>query len=981
MQVSNLRAEADPRGGRVELSWVTPRAVDFPDFRGVKVLRREGSYPDARQFGAEVGVHDDDETGAGLAASFTDSGLKAETVYYYAVAAYDGAHPANYSVSYVSALATAAYGSGERMYEDLPGQYQRFDTVLPPAAPLLELADTQKGQLRRFVEMFGLQFDLLRSYASVMRSFSDVERVDGALLPLLAQWLGWQTDYSLPLSKQRNEVRYAPHFYRTTGIAANLKATLNRLTTWDAQLKEFAHNVMRSNDPERLTVCETTRRQGVWGPSRETTADWSFEGRPSVVGEGEGQQWLFYHARHKGRTGQAGGGEATRDSSHVWFKLCNFGEWLPAQQLTDGASVNRAPCAVRRKADGSFLVFYHALEATKLGTHAPRLRLSALAAGRPYQPARLKGAATAPFALAEGDALTLTVDSGAGAVSKKIFFFREDFADVTKATAAEVAALLEREAAGVRAEAAEDGTILLTSLASSGQVTLGAAGKASAKLGLPASGQSVDAAAAEMLGALTGPFALEDRDTLVVKVDGGLPRAVTFQARQFNDIKQATAAEVAAVLKTYLPRSASASAGRLRLVSTTTGSTSSVVVDVNASTAAPKLGLGIPPPPDAPALSDAEPAAFEDDGGGVWLFWSRRDGGAEKLHYNRFDGKEWGEARPLTQGKTADREPFVLHDAEGGRLWVFWSGRRAGGRWNVFYLTTTNLDFQTQQDADWQAGELAFDKDEDYDNREPAARVTAGGSAELYFTSNRSDGQNVWAAHVTPVSAGAETQVTRGQFTARAPAVLGLGGQVVRLWFRTNASRVFSSALYPAARTTDARNSGSTTVDTRNPAKFGIRGSLADVLHYTYDMGRGNENWYSRDTVGIYLTPDTNDEALVIRKRNQIESLLRKFLPIQVRGVVIIQQVFPEQVYTYDFPAAAPQVRIRETMIDSVIGEVNKWPQSDSHEDAVSFHWFLLSGKSDTGDHTPDTAEPQIDLSARTYMKNVGQIKKEEGDK
>jgi phage tail-like protein len=981
VQVSNLRAEADPRGGRVELSWVTPRAVDFPDFRGVKVLRRAGSYPDAQQLAADPGVFDDDETGAGLPAAFTDTGLKAETVYYYAVAAYDGAHPPNHFVSYVSALATAAYGTGERMYEELPGQYQRFDTVLPPDAPLLDPLDSQKGQLRRFVEMFGLQFDLMRSYASVMRSFSDVERVDGALLPLLAQWLGWQTDYSLPLSKQRNEVRYAPHFYRTTGIAANLKATLNRLTTWDAQLKEFAHNVMRANDPERLTINEMTRRQGTWGAARETTADWSFEGRPSVVSEGEGQQWLFYHARHKARAAGSGGGETTRDSSHVWFKLCNFGEWLPAQQLTDGASLNRAPCAVRREADGSFLVFYHAPVADGLGGRATRLRLSALAAGRPYQPARLKGTEPAPFALAEGEALNLSVDSGAGAVPKKIIFFREDFADITKATAAEVAALLEREAAGVRAEAAEDGTILLTSLAASGQVTLAAAGQAAAKLGLPASGGSVEAAAAEMLGSLTGPFALEDRDTLVVKVDGGLPRAVTFSARQFNDIKQATAAEVAAVLKTYLPRSAFASGGRLRLVSTTTGSTSSVVVDVSASTAAPKLGLGVPPPPLQPALSDAEPAAFEDVDGGVWLFWSRRVGNTESLHYNRFDGKEWGEARALTPGQTADREPFVLYDAEGGRLWVFWSGRRKGGRWNVFYATTTNLDFETQQETDWQRGELAFDPQEAHDNREPAARLRDGGNAELYFTSNRSDGQNVWTAHVTPGAAGAETQVTRGQFTARAPAVLGFDGHVVRLWFRTNASRVFSSALYPAARTTDARNSGSTTVDTRNPAKFGIRGSLADVMHYTYDMGRGNENWYSRDTVGIYLTPDTTDEALVIRKRNQIESLLRKFLPIQVRGVVIIQQVFPEQVYTYDFPGASPQVRIRETMIDSVLGEVNKWPQSDAHKDAVDFHWFRLSGKADTGDHMPDAAELQIDLSARTYMKNVGQIKKEEGDK
>jgi hypothetical protein len=47
----------------------------------------------------------------------------------------------------------------------------------------------------------------------------DDARVDGALLPLLADWIGWQTDFSVSLAKQRNEVAYAPHYHRTTGVA------------------------------------------------------------------------------------------------------------------------------------------------------------------------------------------------------------------------------------------------------------------------------------------------------------------------------------------------------------------------------------------------------------------------------------------------------------------------------------------------------------------------------------------------------------------------------------------------------------------------------------------------------------------------------------------------------------------------------------------------------------------------------------------
>jgi phage tail-like protein len=984
VQVSNLKAEADPRGGRVNLSWVTPPKSDFPDFRGVKVLRREGTYPDAQQLAAELGVYDDSQTAAGQPAAFNDTGLKGETVYYYAVAAYDGGHPATYFVSYVSALSTTSYGTGERLYEGLPDQYQRFDNILPPDAPQLAPEDLQKGQLRRLVEMFGLQFDLLRSYASGMGNFYDVERIDGALLPLLAQWLGWQTDFSLPVVKQRNEIRYAPHFYRTTGIAANLKATLNRLTTWDAQIKEFAHNVLRANDPEKLTIRESTRRGGIWDRSRQTTTDWSFEGRPAIVKESEEQQWLFYHTRHEGRAARPEEHDARQqehdasrpvetgpiDYSHVWFKLCNFGEWLPAQRLTSGNSINRAPSAVRRKADGSFLVFYNTLESDGFGGYASRLKLSLLAAGHPFQHARLKGTGTAPFALAEGDELTVTVTSGGNALPRTITFFREDFRDITQATAPEVAAFLDREMAGVSVTAAEDGTILLTSLADVEGVTVEVSGTAANKLGLPLSGASAAATSAQLLGNNVEPFPLADGDTLVVKVDGGLPRTVTFHQRQFNDITRATVAEIVTVLKTYLPRSALATGGRLKLLSPNAGASSSVVVDINASTAAPKLGFGVPPPPAVPSQSDSEPAAFEDKTGGLWLFWSMRGSGATQIFYNRFDGAAWGAARALTVGPVAAREPFVLYDpTPGGLLWVFWSGRKADGRWNVCYRTTANLDFSTHTDADWHERELTVDPQAAYNNREPAAFLLDAGSAELYFTSNRSDGQNIWTTVLTPASQQAETQVTKGQFTQRAPAVAGFDNHVVRLWFRTNESLVYTSGLYPSAQTTDARYSGSTTLDTRNPAKFGIRGQLGDVVHYTYDTAKGNDNWYARDTVGIYLTPDTNDEALIIRKRNQIESLLRRFLPMQVRGVIIVQQVFPENVYNYDFPNASPPLRIRETMIDAVIGEVNKWPQADAYTDALDFHRFHLWDNAHTGDRMPDTTHTPLDLSARLYWK------------
>ncbi|HEX8853148.1 MAG TPA: phage tail protein, partial [Pyrinomonadaceae bacterium] len=321
MQASNVRAEADARGGRIRLSWTAPRKVDFPGFKGVKIVRRENSFPDPEQVRTDPGLHLDTKTKAGEEASFTDTGLRGETNYYYAVAAYDASQPPNYFPVFVSALATSAYGTAEQLYEWLPALYKRYDTLRPPVVAQLDPADREKGQLRRLVEMFGAEFDLLRSYASAARDFSDVSRVDGALLPLLAQWLGWPTDYSLPFSKQRNEIKYAPHFYRTTGIAANLRATLNRLTTWNAEVKEFVHNIFNANNPEQLAVWEATRRAGVWDEPRVASVDVAYEGRLASVRESRERHWLFYHSRRRAHRAAPDGSQfcAPGDYSHLYF--------------------------------------------------------------------------------------------------------------------------------------------------------------------------------------------------------------------------------------------------------------------------------------------------------------------------------------------------------------------------------------------------------------------------------------------------------------------------------------------------------------------------------------------------------------------------------------------------------------------------------------------------------------------------------------
>ena len=233
---------------------------------------------------------------------------------------YDGA--ANTYPAFIAAMSTTPYQTGEYLYNNLPGIYQSYDTVLPPPNPAVDPADLSKGQLRRFLDMFGLEFDLLRSYASGMKGFFDPSQIDGTLLPLMASWIGWQTDYTLPLPKQRNQVGYAPHYYATTGIAANLRATINRVSTWDALIKEFTHNIFIANIPEQLTLWEQERQGTDWQPEQWVTLDLAYEGRPAAWQTSDGRLWLFYQARQSAPALPSAPGSPPRRTAFTWLAKC-----------------------------------------------------------------------------------------------------------------------------------------------------------------------------------------------------------------------------------------------------------------------------------------------------------------------------------------------------------------------------------------------------------------------------------------------------------------------------------------------------------------------------------------------------------------------------------------------------------------------------------------------------------------------------------
>ncbi|HZD93940.1 MAG TPA: hypothetical protein VE133_06775, partial [Candidatus Sulfotelmatobacter sp.] len=354
--------------------------------------------------------------------------------------------------------------------------------------------------------------------------------------------------------------------------------------------------------------------------------------------------------------------------------------------------------------------------------------------------------------------------------------------------------------------------------------------------------------------------------------------------------------------------------------------------------------------------------------------------------FSRFDGSVWGAPKQLTTGTLSDREPGVLFDAGAGRIWVFWSRQKANGLWNIFYRHTTKLDFNTLADPDWTEIELLPvppNPPAGYDNREPMPLLLGNDSLELYYSSNRSNGWNSYSKPVSSASQGSDVQITAGQFTRRAPSPLKTDVNEVRLFLRSNETQIYSSRLYPSARTVDARYAGATTADTRNPARLSLRQNVQDIQHYTYHTSRHDSSLspdeiealeekrlYSQDTVVVYLVPDTNDTQLINRSAKLFVQALKKFLPIQVRVVIRTEQVFREAIYGYEDATEGPL--IDERLIDVITNDA-LGPITDSFADTGGFKFVRTwIGSSNTGG-MPDLSVHPPDLSFRMPIAGLGE--------
>jgi len=786
LRLQNITATAHASGNRIDLNWSNPKPDQFP---GVRIVRKESSYPTSPEDGFIVAE------GEGIN-SAVDKSLKGETVYYYMLFPNKG-DPPEYQIDLqnrTAAMATSPYNIAGQMYELLPGIYHRYDTAFPKSIPDgMSEEDKQRGQLRRFLDLPGSKLDQLYSFAKAVLDFHNLEKVDGHLLPLLAQWIGWKTDHNLEIDSQRNEIRNAPTLFKTIGIIPTVEATVKRISGWESRTKEFVHNVFLSNRPERLNIWALYRRSsGEWSDSTELISlDFAYEGRPAALEDAQGTHWFFYHTLRKGKW-------------DIWYKkLFTYDIDLGFQSELDNRTISN---------DLNHVLSNDLMLAFDDDTFS--LSLSATVEKKDSM-----------WLITDADiGLTFTIRQEVGKLIVQIWTPSQPLTN---------RGLIDKHPTGVL----QDETLW---------IFWGVYDEMDKKWHIDYRTRTVDVWA---------------------EIDPSEPFADTTNERK-------------------------------------------------------------------------KPCAVVDNENGLWLFWLEKVDYKWQLKYNRYNGTNWeldpANSFPLDAGEDpkVESDPFVLfHPADTNqRIWIFWSRKETTGTqkiWVIAYRVKQGIDPSV---SDWsEVRTLPKDPpDADYNDREPAAFVKADGNIELWWSSDKDGSWSILrnSLDINAHTWGVEEQITNNPYSQRDSLPLSINGGTF-LIYRSNESISYSSKVYRATKTVDSRYAGSTTVDTRNSNKIGLRSKFEDINTYTYDAGirgkRTNDDWYARDTIGLYLATDTMDKEKLEFGISRIEKVLSEFMPITDRAVFIPRSDFhTDYIYSYGQPATPQSRFITESNRDIIISELQE---------------------------------------------------------
>ncbi len=818
MTVSAVTAEPLLRGNAAIVHWQNPPAADFPaatPFVAVRLVRRERLFPRDADDGETVYQGD-------IVSEVVDDTLQPLTTYYYKVFTLDtGANFRSDDSSTAAVYATADYGLSERLYQLLPAVYLRDDqplgaaeiTMLPPLVQErlagLSADLRERGQLRRFLAALLRPFDLVRSFAEGLPQLRDIDRMRPQFLPAAAQSIGWELDQTLSVSRQRNEVRFAPQFYRRTGTAPSLWELVNRYTAWGAQFVEYAEHIAKTHEPPQFNHYALLDTGGVWrsrddaglllgfGPGNDT-ASGAGSTPAELIGSiaepfnlHDGQQFTF--------------SIDGRPPISIVFRSRDFAD-MSLASVAEVADVINALCAeltAAARADGRLELVSHTLgvdsrikverRAAELVSieAAPRGRLSLVTdAADPtrrwmFYASYAPREATTEIAVQEAlrgfwpDSRFATEPRSATPTSTP------HAVDVEGLQRSRVHFSLSKPRREIRYRLLRGGIwgpshAVAANFPSTGEPSAtqlpdqrllcswvsppeSSAAEVFFNLGVPTAAQP-----ARVRGTRPAPFALRPGDLLTFHGPWADARGVEFVSADFVDISTATAIEVAAVVNARLPGITAVVQPDQTLLFETdvAGGDMALAVDFENPRAAQALGI-----PGSVAEGDwgdrvefGEPAAIgtlapgrfadlqavTDTAGIVWLFYAAHRNGSWDIETVRWDGVAWSPPETLGAGAGGNREPHAVVDGATGNLWLVWAQRigvgTAADEWMLMHRV---FDAGTTL---WSAAASFVAAPAGVADREPAGVQIASGDIRWFFRTNRAGGVDIWEVTLDPTT-------------------------------------------------------------------------------------------------------------------------------------------------------------------------------------------------------------------------------------
>ena len=451
---------------------------------------------------------------------------------------------------------------------------------------------------------------------------------------------------------------------------------------------------------------------------------------------------------------------------------------------------------------------------------------------------------------------------------------------------------------------------------------------------------------ARLRGQRSEPFRIVPGTYLLFRGNWPEAEGFTFTQRDFPDPQHATAAQVQVVLNARLTHViALAQPNGTLFLSTAGGGDERLEIDLRHSSAASALGFnagnaaafgdggdGIDweNPQDvtaAPAGRHADLHAVVAADGVVWLFWAMHVESNWRIVSAHLDGETWSSLETIADGLGGNREPWAVLD-QTNRIWVFWARRQGVGtlddtwtlRRRVFNPVTVTWDAEAPVTTS-PPGRRAAD-------REPSVVRLSNGDLRLFFRSDRVGGADLWSITVSPATGeavGPPSAITADAAADYAPAPLLLPGNTLWLLYRSDRSVSLSRVATPllpevenhvtsqeptagslaavplrSIRIVDTgtlrRFAGSTSVVLGDAARLSRYRLWDDLLAYTPQKPLGpaggevlgDDDLYTRGTVGLYLSQVLPDTPFTRQMIEQLRAVLARFLPINVRAVAIL---------------------------------------------------------------------------------------------